>query len=467
MKRSEALASAATLMYTTRRGGLALSAMIILVVSVFAFLFASDASEVVTAEDFLRNAAWHRVSSWLRSCIGSASTMRLLSRGIGCVAAGVSAAVCYTVVCHFLFFMMKTLRMVEYYRIRYRLLCWTVCVIMSMSLSRAFVNAFVPFTLNALVVILVFVSLGAVIRFLRTNHPTYLIADYFLMGFLSAFSVAGVVVLLASTFVLFIAKIYYARFANMKWIVGCGDSHASVYGAYGRYGGYDDYYGCCPRGAEGKKEPLDEVDLIVGEAMTERLRLSVIMFFFLGFVVFSVLLVVCGKALGLSVNSILLDWIGWYAAELKGFMSVNALATSCVLAIAVIFASYRYNQMLDEERWLRTRDVFRIAGAAVLAFAVLAGIGQAVPETCGMSRDTGSLVSLAMQGLSCVVILMSVVVFLVNLKCRRVRLAKGSGDGVAEVRQYGRMVVALLLFFDGVPWLLLAFATSYAWRMFL
>ena len=329
-----------------------------------------------------------------------------------------------------------------------------------MSVSKFFINVFVPFSLDALILTLACVTIGLVIRFLRTNCPVYLIAGYLLLGALSALSVTGVITLLASMLILLVAKIYYARAANIKWIAGNGNAYSSTCGGYGGYGygGYPAYADC----AESENDELGEVQ---SEAMTERLRLMTIMFIFLGFVAMLVLLVFCGKGMGLSAKDILIDWIGWYVKELDGSVTVNLVAVFCIQAIALIFATYRYGLMLDEEHWLTAKDVFRIAAAAFVAMVILFEVGQATSAAFGRITCAILLVPIAIQVASCFVIMMSVVIFLVNLKCRRVRQSQRSGDD--EVRLYRRMVIPLLLFFDVAPWLLLAFATSYVWRMFI
>lgn len=460
MKRTEAMTSTAKLAGRFSVGEYAWSLSLMLVVAVFAFLFAPDpaASPMGTCA---RCSVWQAFGAAMGSVLDEPSR-RLLSRGCGSVFAGITAAVCFVAVRYFLFLVLRKLRLLEYYRISGRLMAWSLLVTLSIALSPHFIALFVPITAAAVNVVLCCMAIALTILFIRVNHPLVLIAAYVLAGVLSALSVSGVVVLAAETMVLLVSKNRGAGERLSKLMSGYGYGQEYAYRGYGAYG---------EGGAYGSYALDDSQDTAAGGILeahalvAERLRLLLFLFYGMGLVTALAALLVIGRSLDMDVRHVFSDWLGCYVEEAKRAMMVGKLfLVACCEAIAVVFVFCRFDRLLDVEHYLTTSDVIRIVLAILIATGVLLGIGCGFSPFADVCLYEIQVVPFAAQALAGFVILMAVVVFLVNMKCRKFVCVAGDDEVRAMVRRYSWMGIPIVLFFDALPVVLLAIATFHVWR---
>lgn len=366
--------------------------------------------------------------------------------------------------------------MIEYYRIRVRLFYWTLCVVLAISCSRFYIDLFVPVTPRAVLLATSCLAIWLVISFLRLKRPIFLIVEYALLGALSAVSATGFAMLLISSLILFIAKFNIDTTSVAKWVSGLGRGRGYGYGgSYGSYGGYGRYgssgssYGYYGYADEPEVPETSKADKAEQRALlAERLRLSLILFYCLGFIAMLALLFVCGVASGAGVKELLLEWLGHLWLEVKCTLaSSDMMAVVCAVTISVVFVRYRFYRMLDDEYYILTKDVIRLVFAALVAAAGLLGIGLSLVLRGDVSTSGLVFVPLSLQIVAGLVMLMSIIVFLVNMKCRKCMGGDEDFEGDNAVRQFNWMAIPFLLFLDVCPAVLVAFATYDVWRKFL
>lgn len=464
MKKTEMLSSTVNLACRFSMAEFAWSLLVLVVVAAFAFVFAPPSAGVASQGNPVACAIWQVFGAAARSGLGE-SSVQLLSRGCGSVFAGISAAVSFVVVRYFLFLVLRKLRLLEYYRISGRLLIWSLAVALSIALSRAFIDLFVPVTPTTVDVMLGCVVIGLTIHFIRVNHPFLLIVAYALAGVLSALSVTGIVALAVLVTILVVSKNHVAQQRFSKWMTGYGYGGEYAYGSYGVYGtegayGFDDTAEVAPTRQDGVKEAQ--------ALMAERLRLSLFLFFALGFVATLSLILVFGRSQDVSVRTAFLDWGGCYVAEVKNAMAASKLFfVACCEAIAVVFVLYRFDRLLDAEHYLTASDMVRVILSAMIAAAVLLGIGSGTFSVTDFCAYEIRFVPFAVQVVAGLVILMAVVVFLINMRCRKFIYSEGDVESRAMIRQYSRMGALIVVFFDVSPAVLLAIATFHIRRAYL
>lgn len=366
--------------------------------------------------------------------------------------------------------------MIEYYRIRVRLFYWTFCVVLSISCSRFYIDLFVPVTPRAVLLATSCIAIWLVISFLRLKRPIFLIVEYALLGALSAVSATGFAMLLISSLILFIAKFNIDTTSIAKWMSGFGHGrgygYGGNYGSYGGYGGYGSsgnsygYYGY----ADGLEDSeTGKVDKTAQRALlAERLRLSLILFYCLGFIAMLALLFVCGVACGAGVKELLLEWLGNLWLEVKCTLaSSDMLAVLCAVTISVVFVRYRFYRMLNDEYYILTKDVIRLVFAALVAAVGLLGIGLKLVLRGDVSTRGLVFVPLSLQIVAGLVLLRSIIVFLVNMKCRKCMVGDEEFEGDNTARQFNWMAIPFLMFLDVCPVIFVAFSTSDIWRKYL
>lgn len=133
----------------------------------------------------------------------------------------------------------------------------------------------------------------------------------------------------------------------------------------------------------------------------------------------------------------------------------------------MVFVRYRFYRMLDDEYYILTKDVIRLVFAALVAAAGLLGIGLSLVLRGDVSTSGLVFVPLSLQIVAGLVMLMSIIVFLVNMKCRKCMGGDEESEGDNAVRQFNWMAIPFLLFLDVCPAVLVAFATYDVWRKFL
>ena len=438
------------------------SLLVMVLVTAFVFVFAPSSAAVASQGHSVASAIWQALEAAVRSSFGE-SSLPLLSRGCGSILAGISAAVSFVVIRYFLFLMLRKLRLLEYYRISGRLLIWSFSVALSIAFSRSFVDLFVPVTPRTVNVMFACMVIGLTVYFIRVNHPLILIVAYALAGVLSALSVTGIVALVILVTILVISKNHVTLQRFSKWMTGYGYG-GDAYGAYGAYGEESAY------GVDDSAEVATRTDGVweTQALMAERLRLSLFLFFVLGFAATLSLIIVFERSSDVSMRTAFFDWVRCYVVEVKSAMAASKLFfVVCCETIAVVFVLYRFDRLLDAEHYLTANDMVRVILSAMIAAAVLLGVGSGTFSVVDFSTYEIRFLPFAVQVVAGLAILMAIVVFLVNMRCRKFVCSKGDSESWKMVRQYSRMGTLIVFFFDVSPVVLLVIATFYFWRAYL
>lgn len=445
------MAPAETLMYAFSKFEFACSLLIMFGVALFSLFFASDTVAGTQTGSYVTAGIWHQVGDWIRAFLGDEQLCEY-SRSVGCVCAGFVAAVFFVVVRHFMLYIIGSLFLIEYYRVHMRLLFWTVCVVLSFTLSQFFYEQFIPVTQGTVNVVLVSLVVWLTILFLRTKWTIFFCAAFVLLGVLSAVSITGVIMLIAVTMILFLA-----RTSMTQCIPNYGYGHGNTYGvgcdsyvvSQGTYG----YYGSTPYGVV----EMDGVNLTATALLAERFRFMLLLCFVMGFGFALALVFGYGMLSGAGVRDIVLQWLSWFWSELKGRLAtVELMALACCVTISFLFVNYRLAYMFDSEYYLKVKDLFRLCVGFLLACTVMICTGRRVPFVVGACSCEIPLLPFAIQVIASEVMLVVVAVFLVNLKCRKIHFVKANAEDTKAIRQYKWMRGLLLLFFDLLPIFLLA-----------
>lgn len=464
MKREELLCSIETLKYKPSWREWVCFAFVMLITTVFALFFASDIPDSidVTWVSSVVSGMWRRGGEFVRDCLGVSST-RLLLRVLGCVFAGFSAAVIFVFIRFIAFGLLRVLRLIEYYRMRYRMFYWTLCIVLSLSLSQFFVDLFVPLTFQTVLVMMTCTVFFLAILYVQTRRSILLIMAYALLGVFSVLSVAGFVVMLGVTVFYAIETANLARnnvFATTSgYGYGYGSQYAGAYASYGQYGG--GYVAYCE---DASTEDKRNLKLSFDAVFAERLRLMLVFAYLGGFALAVGLFFACGVVLGLNLRDISLDWLKCYVAEFGSTVTMVMIALSCVVTIAGIFIQNRFYLMLTDEYYLKTRDMLRLLVGAFLGCLVFIGIGRPFNLLKIELQRGNVLVPLVIQVVTALEILMPAVIFITCLRCRRCNDINLNLDEGSEIHRSNWLTFFLLLIFDIVPVALPVISTFYLWR---
>lgn len=461
MKRPELIAPVETLMYAFSKSEFTCSLLVMFVVALLSYFYASDSVAGAPTGSCATAEIWHRGGCWLRAVLGDQQWC-VYSRCIGCACAGFVAAVSFVAIRHFLFCLIGKLRVIEYCRVRTRLFSWTMCVVLSFTLSPFFFELLIPVTQGTVNVVLGSLVILLSILFLRVKRPIFLCVAYALLGALSAASITGVIMLIVVSMILFLAKR-----SMTPCIPGYAYGHENAYGGgYGSYGEPQGTYGSYGYGTA-QYGAVDESDRMANAFMAERIRLLLLLCFVMGFVFTLTLVFGYGMLSGAGVKDIVLQWLSCFGAELKGMLAAVELMTlACCVTISFLFVNCRLARMFDIEYCLKLNDLFRLGAGFLLACAILICIGRRVPFVVGACLCETPLLPLAIQVIASEAILEVAAIFLVNLKCRKIHSVTENTDDTKAVRQYKRMRAVLLLFFDLLPVFLLAMGIGRFWRVF-
>lgn len=470
MKREELLCSMESLKYRSSWRELACSAFVMLVTTVFVFFFASDSSGLVDATWTGRvvSAVWHRGGECVRDCLG-VSSMRLLLQVLGCVFAGFSSAVVFVFIRFMTFGQLRVLRLIEYYRMRYRLFYWTLCIVFSLSLSQFFIDVFVPVTFQTVLVSMTSLVFFLGILYLQTRRSIFLVMAYALLGVFSALSVAGFVVMLGATAFYAIETANFERhcaFMSMSGGgYGYGSQYANTYASYGAsYGKYGGGYASYAYSDDTSTEDRRNLNLSFNAVFAERLRLTLVFAYFWGFVLAVTIFFSGGVVLGFDLRDVSCDWLKCYVAEFESTVTLLMIALSCVVIIAGIFILNKFNLMLTEEYYLKTSDVLRLLFGALLGCLVFIGIGRPFNLFKIDLQRGNMLVPLVIQVVTALEILMPAVVFITSLRCRKYNDMNLNLDEGPVIHRSNWLTFFLLLIFDIVPVALPVISTFYLWR---
>ena len=461
MQRQELIAPVETLMYAFSKSEFVCSLLVFFVVTLLSFFYSSDSVAGAQTGSYVTAGIWHQGCNWLRAVLGD-QQWRVYSRCMGCVCAGFTASVCFVAIRHLLFYLIGKLRLVEYCRVRARLFSWTMCVVLSFTLSQFFFELLIPVTQGTVNVVLSSLVIWLSVLFLRVKWPIFLCAAFALLGFLCAMTITGVLMLIIVSIILFLAKR-----SMTPCIPGYAYGHENAYGGgYGSYGAPQGAYGSYGYGtAQYGAVEIDESDRMANAFMAERIRLLLLLCFVLGFVFTLSLVFGYGMLSGAGVKDIVLQWLSCFGAELKEMLAAVELMTlACCVTISFLFVNYRLARMFDIEYCLKLNDLFRLGAGFLLACAILICIGRRVPFVVGACLCETPLLPLVIQVVASEVILEVAAIFLVNLKCRKIHSVTENTDDMKAVRQYKRMRAVLLLFFDLLPAFLLAMGIGWVFR---
>lgn len=427
MKRDKLLCSVESLKYESSWRELACAAFVVLVTAVFAFFFASDSSDSidVTWAGSIVSAVWHMGGECVCNCLGKNS--RLFLRVLGCGFAGFSAGVIFVFIRFMLLGRLRVLRVLDYYRMQYRLFYWTLCIVLALSFSRSFVDLFIPVSFQTILVIVTCLVISLGILYLRLSSSIFLILAYVLSGVFSAVSLAGVVVMLLMTG-FYVVEVYFEKKGSLNGR-SCNLSLSS-----------DAFY-------------------------SERLRLMLVFGYSLGFIITLGVFFSIGAALGLNLKDSICDWLKCYVAEFESTATWVMLVLLCAVTIAGIFILNRFNLMLTVEYYLKTCDVIRLMAGVFGGCLVLFGIGWQLNSLKIVLQVGNVLVPLAIQCVAAMEILMAVVIFMNCLRCRKGNdMNEEFDEGLVIHHRSKWLTFFLLLIFDIVPVALPVISTSYTWR---
>lgn len=458
MRKIDPRASTAMLMHKFSMSEFLWSMVFMFGIISFAFFLLPDSVADMQTEG--KSDVWNFVVHSLLSVFGE-RTSQLIVHAVGGLFAGIVTVVCFVVTRNMLLQGMRTLRLLDFCRIRFQLMYWMLLLVLSMVLSGTFVNDLACVTSISASVVMSCVAVGFTVLYLRVKRPILLVVVFTTTGALSALTLTGGIVLLISFVILYVPVLRCIWLPTAQWQPGFGGGVVGM-----AYGSGEIAYGTKYLPLDGGSNEDEKFELY--NRFEERMRLSLFLFFFTGFLMMLTLVIGGGMIMGGNLKTVFLDWVGGFSHEFAALISMKDLpVVGCGMMIAMIFVLYRFKRMLNAEYYLTVLDMLRISTGAMIACGVLVGIGRGLILASTQGTCVTWFVTLSIQILACILILMAVVVFLVNVKCRRCRSKPDDSDDGKLVGKYNRMSIPLLLFIDVIPLVLLVAATVRLWQRFL